>query len=133
MSNENTSWFEEVYGGDIGSPDIECICGRTHFASDQGSMIDPGVLVRYRMQAKAEPKRYIEDATVDAISAVTILGNPYVIGCECGHLQRYEEQIWSERSRILDYFSKRQGHIDTTNQLLGEQIKSAKGVTDVRR
>jgi hypothetical protein len=127
MTAPNTEWFNQVYSGDVGSPVIECCCGRTHFGGT-GDCMEEGELEKLQAHAKEKPKKYFEYPDCDAVSAVDVCGKPYVIGCECHQLERFEGLIWSERDRILDYFARRHRTMTVTARVLGQKLTAA-GVT----
>ena len=118
-SIETTAFFDKVYSGDIGGIQIECICGRTHFADNElaGDWED-GELEGLRENAKAKPDKYVQHDDCDAVSSIHLRGNAMVIGCQCGWLYRYERALWEDRERILKYFATRQrAEVDTLNRL----------------
>ena len=82
-----------------------CHCGRTHFASWEGSF-DEGELENLLSNAEREPDKYINHPST-SISIAHIDGKEFVYECPCEGLERYETFIWTYREVILDYLTAR--------------------------
>lgn len=123
MSNtieDATPLFLEAFGSGIGSPQIVCVCGRTHYAPDSAFETDEE---RKTMlgHANARPDNVVLHEGQDGVSAKEINGITVVPGCPCNWLARFERLIWNERERILLYYKLRR---DADRAAL-EQLESA--------
>lgn len=84
----------------------DCICGRTHFATND-DQFDDGELEKLREMAKKEPTRYIEDPDSDTVYVATFRGVNYVPDCPCGRLASLEELLWDVKDILLQYYRLR--------------------------
>jgi hypothetical protein len=89
---------------------VDCqLCGRTHFGSDEGALIDDLGEKEYKAllgNSEKNPDKYIQHDS-DMVSWGNINGKQAVIGCQCNKLSEYENLFWSHRNIIADYFSSR--------------------------
>lgn len=104
--SEPSQHMIEAFGLGVGSPAIECVCGRTHCAPES-DCIDSDESEEMRINASLKPKQFILHENVDAISAKMINGATAVVECECNYLARLESILWNERERILRYYKLR--------------------------
>lgn len=86
-----TPAFEAAFEG-AGAPSICCTCGRTNYARGSDQERSPGRFA-------------LHDG--DSVYAKLIAGNPYVVGCPCGWVEKFEALLWAERSRIARYLRER--------------------------
>lgn len=100
-----TAEFEDLWDW-CGSPVNTCGCGRTHFTGS-GDNMDEGELASLLKKAKAEPDKYVQDPDNDSVSSAEIAGKHFVWGCTCGHAERVEAFLWSNRDRFLRYYRAR--------------------------
>lgn len=115
---EASPLFLEQFGG-MGSPSIECGCGRRHHAP-ASPYIDEKEADDMRADAKENPTRcFLSDD--DGISAKHIGGMAIVPDCPCETLVKLERIIWDERAAIIGYYQQRQR----------QDAESLKGLTDV--
>lgn len=92
---------------DQGTPSADCeLCGRTHFASGQGSCYDVEEIERCQRAADKEPEKWCEHHE-DGISFGFIDGKQVVFDCPCNKLRRYEDFIWRHRDLIVSYLQRR--------------------------
>lgn len=103
---EPSEHFSEAFGSGIGSPMLECNCGRTHYAPDS-EFIEQSEADEMIAASKAKPDRVIVHQGDDGVSAAVINGATMVRGCPCGWLAKFEDYIWNERERILRYYKLR--------------------------
>lgn len=103
--NEASPLFLSQFGG-IGSPSIECSCGRRHHAP-ASPWIDEKEADDMRADAKENPTRCFLSGD-DGVSAKHIGGMAVVPDCPCGTLAKLERIIWDERASIIAYYQKRQ-------------------------
>lgn len=96
----------EAFGLGVGSPVIECVCGRTYCAPDSPYLED-GEREEILAAAKGHPTRVFLQEGVDGISAKVVSGATVVLDCECNYLARLEGILWNERERILRYYKLR--------------------------
>lgn len=95
-----------MLSGGIGSPTLECSCGRTVFSDSD--CYDPGELERLIKLKAAKPTHYVYLEGDDAVVGHNVLGKFYVEGCECeGLLDQLEALIWSHRREIAKYLRER--------------------------
>ena len=104
--SEPSQHMLEVYASGVGSPQIECICGRVHFAPDSMHM-DREERNELKKLVIEKPDKYIAYPRDDSVSAAMINGNPVVRDCPCEWFQRFERLIWNERENILRYYRVR--------------------------
>jgi hypothetical protein len=93
-----TPAFEAAFEG-AGAPSICCTCGRTNYARD-ADVENPGG--RWKVPPIAHEG--------DSVYAKLIAGNPYVVGCPCASIERFEALLWAERNRIARYLRERAQH-----------------------
>jgi hypothetical protein len=96
----------EAFGMGVGSPRIECICGRSHCCPDS-NCIDEDESKEMREAAAAHPKKYVLYEGYDTVSAKDIGGATVVPDCECQYMVKLERLLWSERRNILAYYKSR--------------------------
>jgi hypothetical protein len=96
----------EAFGMGVGSPRIECICGRSHCCPDS-DCIDEDEAREMREAAAAHPKKYVLYEGYDTVSAKDIGGATVVPDCECQYMVKLERLIWAERRNILSYYKMR--------------------------
>lgn len=90
-----TPAFERIFEG-VGAKSILCGCGRTHVAQDCApEQIDGDARTSYEVHA------------CDSVYAKLIAENPYVVGCPCEGIERFERLLWAERNRIARYLRER--------------------------
>lgn len=122
--------FEEavIHSGSIL---IDCqLCGRTHFGSDEGTLIENLGEKEYKKLLKdseKDPNKYVQH-DAETVSWGDINGKQAVIGCQCNKLSEYESFVWNHRYIIEEYFSARaqkelQEAKDTKN--LADKVKKA--------
>lgn len=96
--------MEEVVSGlsGGGSLAIDCSCGRTHFASHNGTGDwEDGELEDLQRKAKENPDSYIEDPTCDYISWKMLNNRPLIPGCPCGWEKKMADFIVGHRELIV--------------------------------
>lgn len=101
----------------IGSPQMQCCCGKTHFAY-HSEYFSEGELEELQKLRKEKPDDYIEDFNSDAISGVQFNGKLFVRGCPCGWESRSAQVIWNEREVIVKFLK------DMKNKILLEAIEA---------
>lgn len=106
MPAEPSQYFAEAFGSGIGSPSLECNCGRTHHAPDS-EFIEQSEADGMIAASKSNPDKVIVHQGDDAISAAVINGTTIVRVCPCGWLAKFEDYVWNERERILRYYKLR--------------------------
>jgi hypothetical protein len=85
-----------------GGPNVECTCGRTHFAIDS-DVLEPGEEVYYVESNKEDPDGFIITHGVDCIHYASINGWVFVDDCPCNGMRRYERLFWNNRKEIRQY------------------------------
>ena len=106
MTKEATKHMFDAFGLGVGSPSIECICGRTHYAPDS-ECIEDGERAEMRAHELRSPKTVVMHPGDDGVSAKIVNGATVVPDCECGWFAKFEMLIWNERERILRYYKLR--------------------------
>lgn len=90
-----------------GSLIVECVCGRTVFASgDPDADYNPGELESLRRHVECGAL-FIEDARNVMVSAATIYGQTIAFGCGCDCAQRYARLLVEDAPRIAEFLRKR--------------------------
>lgn len=103
---EPSKAFEHAFGLGVGSPELECICGRRHCAPDS-DCIEEAEAEDMRNRHAANSRLTAIHSGVDGISAKVIDGQTVVVECGCQFLVRLESILWNERDRILTYYKIR--------------------------
>lgn len=96
----------EAFGLGVGSPSIECICGRHHYAPDS-EFCEDDEDVEMRAAAAKNPARVILHENDDGVSAKLINGATVVVDCPCEFMAKLEDILWNERERVLRYYRMR--------------------------
>jgi hypothetical protein len=110
---------------DGGTPAAECeFCGVTHYVGS-GHYMDEGELECLQQAAKAEPEKYQENNTSDAISFGYIDGRRFVWGCPCNSVRKYEDWINNHRTLILRYFERVRSANEIELNRLTEQLRAS--------
>lgn len=87
-----------------GSLVTECDwCERIHFCTGGLGDYEEGELEELRANAGKNSDKYIEHGDCDSISHGYLAGRRYVYSCPCNAVRGYEDFIWNERRRIMDY------------------------------
>ncbi len=114
----------EAFGFGVGSPNIECNCGRVHCCPNS-DCIDEDEGQQMRKLAAEHPKKYILYEGYDSVSAKEVGGMTLVPDCECQFMVRLEKLLWHERKNILAYYKMRRDTdtkaLQDLNQALEEQ------------
>jgi len=87
-----------------GSIVADCQCGITHFVSEGD--YEEGELEKLREQAIANPKKFIENGTVDYIARREFNAGQWVIGCPCNWQDKYARFIWAEYEIIAEFLKR---------------------------
>lgn len=88
-----------------GSPMVDCICGRTHYAPDS-QFITEREKENYLACHADNPDQFHIQYDTDYIEYKTLYNMaPYVIDCPCNSYYPYEKFIWTERATIRKYLS----------------------------
>lgn len=95
----------ESFSG-IGSPSLDCMCGRHHYAPDS-EFCEGDEDVTMKEHAARDPKRVLLHEGEDAIYAKIINSMTAVVNCPCDFLAKFEDVLWNERDRILSYYKLR--------------------------
>lgn len=96
----------EAFGNGVGSPELECVCGRAHCAPDS-EFIEPSEAQQMRARHAKNPDHVILHEGVDGVSARLVNGATAVDDCECNYLAKVEAILWHHRLNILDYYRRR--------------------------
>lgn len=112
----------DAFGLGVGSPSIECICGRTHYAPDSGC-VDAAECAEMHDHARRAPKGVVMHPGDDGMSAKAVNGATVVPDCECGWFAKFETLIWNERERILRYYKLRRDADAAEVAALDEALK----------
>jgi len=101
--------FEDAFRAGIGTTDAKCeVCGVHVFGSGDNSLgWEPGELEALQKKALEQPDKYQELAMSDGVSLGEINGLQFVIDHGCEKLHRYEQFIWGDRKKIVEYIKKR--------------------------
>jgi hypothetical protein len=123
-----------------GTPVATCgFCGRVNFATGDPSLYDESELERLLEKQQQEPERYVSHGD-DSVSHGEIAGRALVEGCPCNLATTYEDFIWDNRHRILEYLTKRStaerkeaADIVTAVERVGTHMKALRDVvhTDI--
>ena len=126
---EASELFQRVITS-MGGPVHTCDgCGVTYFVVDDFIDYEDGEIASLRESAEKEPDKYRE---VDySIEHGWINGQSLVSWCECGHLKRIEDWIWSHRSIILEYLAGRVAEVRSEAIAEGEAVKRVTDALDV--
>lgn len=104
---QTTEEFDHAFI-DGGSCWLSCECGRTHFSSQDrvGFSDDQAELEKLLKNAESNPDKYVDHGD-ESVAMGYIDGHHLVLGCPCGELAKYEDFIWNNRRRILEYLKTR--------------------------
>jgi hypothetical protein len=103
---EPSTQFSEAFGGGVGSPSLHCNCGRRHYAPDS-EFVGENEEQEMRDDYAENPDKVVIHDRDDGVSGVHINGVVIVRGCPCGWLAKFEDYVWNERERILQYYKLR--------------------------
>lgn len=104
--NAPSEHMMEAFGSGVGSPELECVCGRAHCAPDS-EFIETTEAEQMRARHVKNPKHVILHEGVDGISGRLVNGCVAVDGCECNYLGKVEALLWNHRLNVLDYYRRR--------------------------
>ena len=85
----------------------DCICGRTHFATNSEGLFDDGELERLRKMAIKHPDLYVEYPDCDSVHVASVLGIVYAVDCPCEKLAKVERYLWAVKDTVLQYYRLR--------------------------
>lgn len=118
----------EAFGLGVGSPSIECICGRSHYAPDS-EFCEDDEDVEMRAHALKHPTRVVLHENDDAVSAKMINGATVVVDCPCEFMAKLEDILWNERDRVLRYYTARRNADHAALALLDSQLGASETVS----
>lgn len=102
-----TDDFEEHFV-DIGSYQIECVCGRVHFGEPGSWDWEEGEYQELQRRAQVNPDAVVYHPGVDTIVSMTLPNHaPAVIGCPCNAAVNFEDWVWNNPQRIMRYLRDR--------------------------
>lgn len=119
----------EAFGMGVGSPELECICGRQHCAPDS-DCIEEEEGATMRARHAANPARVVLHEGDDGVSAKTINGSTVVTECECNFFAKLESILWHERDHILDYYRRRRDSDEKRAASISAGLRAALGERD---
>ncbi len=107
MSHEDISEIEALsFGTGMGSPVIDCACGRTNYA-DNSDLMDEGEHQQLINHEAANPKSYCRHTGYDCVSAITLEGSPRVFGCDCKWEARLKRMLDMHQGAFLQYYKNK--------------------------
>lgn len=124
-----TDYHEEIracFGCAIGSPAIDCGCGRRVFTG-RGTDMDEGELEQLQSEMRANPKKYCEHVGCDSVVAVSFKGAYRVFGCDC----KWEEQLGlfldqNERA-FVEYYKRKVARVQRELKASAETLAALGG------
>jgi hypothetical protein len=104
MNKKLTEMFSDVFF-DAGTLFAQCGCGIVYFSGDSGDL-DEVEREELLIKAKESPSEYINVGN-ESVSLADVAGCILVYQCDCGRAKWFEDFIWGERRRIIDYLKRR--------------------------
>jgi len=98
--------IRDIFGCAMGSPVIQCRCGRTVFGGN-GTNMDEGELEKLEAAAKAEPALYCCHPNCDGVVAVYFNGAPHVFGCDCEWEKRLGTFLDQNERAFVEYYKRK--------------------------
>lgn len=115
---ESTEGFNRAFSNHGGHSQFRCNCGRTWFNSTQWGWGETEL--QSLREGIAEGRTVETDYSIEEIMG-------FVIGCPCNQLRRYEDWVWTNRERILDYLKVRNAGELREAMSLQNQCNQAEG------
>lgn len=115
----------DALGGGVGSPSLQCICGKHHHAVESDCLEDDED-VTMREDAARNPTRVMLHYGTDSVTGKLINGTLVVMECDCKWLENLELLIWNEKDRILDYYRRRLAAAKKASEALEAQLSEMK-------
>ena len=123
MTEASKHFLDAFRSSGIGSPQLECGCGRINYGVDS-DCFDEGELEHLEAERQKNPKGY-EAHDGNGVSGGEILGRFAVDGCPCNYAAYAERLLWANRNEIARFLR------DRLNEEVTELARSYALVKDV--
>jgi hypothetical protein len=95
-----------IFGCAMGSPVIQCKCGRYVFGGN-GTDMEDGELEELENKAKVNPAGYCCHPNCDGVVAVDFNGAPHVFGCDCEWEKRLGTFLDQNERAFVEYYKRK--------------------------
>lgn len=120
LRDVSKAFRDALMGHGIGSPTLECGCGRTNYGDSRD--YDDGEKERLDQEAAEHPDRYVYHYGMDGVSGRSVLGRFYVIGCVCEYAPILEKRLWEYRHELVRFIADRNAEDFEGAKKLNEMI-----------
>jgi hypothetical protein len=98
--------IRDIFGNCIGSPVIQCACGRYNYCNSD--FMDEGEFERLEVEDKKCPNNYCYHSDgSDSVTATRFNGGEYVFGCNCKWEERLENFLDNHQKEFVTYYKNK--------------------------
>ncbi len=93
--------------GEKASFEVNCICGKKHFAANPAT-VNKERVENIREQILKGVRGYVLNEDASCIGYIVLFDQNFVVGCDCRSIENLEYQLTKYRKPIASYFKKLQ-------------------------